>query len=472
MERTSSVAQWVGVAILFLAYGNAFVDRQILSLLVTPIRADLHINDTEFSLLIGFAFALFYALFGLPIGRWVDRGDRSIILAMGMALWSMFTCLCGLSRNFLHLFLCRMGVGVGEATVVPVTYSLLADYFPPERRGLALGLFGSGVYFGLGGAMLVGGALVGAFESLGTVEVPVLGTLHPWQNALLVVGLPGIALSLLALLLWEPRRQHRQKSPVDAQDRAPIVTAGEAGRYYRSAGAAIALHHLTVAFMAMVLYAVLAWAPEHFRRTFGLTPAHSGAWIGTVILVTGTLGVLAGGVASDRLVRRNVQAARLRVLLIASLVALPAAGLFAFGTNSTTALVGLGGIILCISTLTSVGAAGVQELWPATMRGLGAAVYQLVVNLLALSAGPSLVAVMMDYVFKDDQMLASALGVTLPLMLLVAALLAGMGLKSYAKVARRVEQTWMTNASTTSQAGGDCHIAVRPVALVEGERKR
>src|ERR1700722_17378824 len=159
MKRTS-VAQGAGVLILFLAYGNAFVDRQILSLLVAPIRADLRIADTGFSLLIGFAFALFYAFFGIPIGRWADRGDTAIILATGMALWSVFTGLCALSRTFLQLFLCRMGVGVGEATVVPVTCSLLADYFPPERRGLALGVFGAGVYFGLGGAMCIGGALV------------------------------------------------------------------------------------------------------------------------------------------------------------------------------------------------------------------------------------------------------------------------------------------------------------------------
>jgi MFS family permease len=437
MKRTSSVVQWAGVLTLFFAYGNAFVDRQILSLLVAPIRADLRITDTEFSLLIGFAFALFYALFGIPIGRWADRGDRSVILATGTALWSLFTCLCGLSRNFLQLFLFRMGIGVGEATVVPVTYSLLADYFPPERRGLALGLFGSGVYFGLGGAMLVGGALVASFESVGTIELPVLGTLHPWQIALLVVGLPGIPLSLLALLLAEPRRHNRVTSPVGAQNSPQIATDGEAWSYYRNAGLAILLHHLTVAFMAMALYAVLAWAPEHFRRTFGLTPAHSGPWIGTVIIVTGTLGVLAGGMASDLLVHRNIKSARLLVLLISSLLALPASWFFAFGTSSTTALIGLGGTILCVSTLTSVGAAGVQELLPATMRGLGAAVYQLVVNLLALSVGPALVAAVTDYVFKDDQKLASALGTTLPLMLLVAAFLAATGIRSYAKVAGR-----------------------------------
>jgi MFS family permease len=453
MKRTSTLRRWTGVFILFSAYGIAFVDRQILSLLVAPIRADLCITDTEFSLLIGFAFALFYALFGIPIGRWADKGDRSIILATGIALWSGFTCLCGLSHNFLQLFLSRMGVGAGEATVVPVTYSLLADYFPPERRGLALGLFGSGVYFGLGGGMIAGGMLVASFESVGTIELPVLGVLHTWQTALLLLGAPGVALSLCALLLSEPRRQSRRASHDGAPGGAIAATNGAAWKYYRRAGLGISLHHLTVAFMAMVLYAVLAWAPEHFRRTFGMTPAHTGARMGAVILAAGTLGVLAGGIISDHLVRLKVKAARMLILLIASLLALPASFLLAFGPNSTAALIGLGGTIFCISTLTSVGAAGVQELLPTTMRGLGAAVFQLVVNLLALSLGPALVAVVTEYVFKDEQRLGSALGVTLPLMLLFAAGLAGFGIKSYANAVECARS--LSTAKPASDALGE-----------------
>lgn len=432
MRYISSTVRWMGVLILLLAYGNAFVDRQILALLVAPIRADLQISDTQFSLLIGFAFAVFYSLFGIPIGRWTDRGDRPTILAAGMALWSLFTCLCGLSWNFLQLFISRMGVGVGEATVVPVAYSLLADYFTAERRGLALGCFGSGVYLGLGGAMLVGGLLVAKLETVGTIELSILGALHPWQTVLLIVGVPGIALSLLARLLAEPRRYSGVRGPIG--DRGPEQMATSAGAYYRRAALGISLHHLTVAFMAMVLYAVTAWGPEHFRRTFGLAPSHIGPWIGTIILAAGTVGVLAGGAGSDFLIRRNVKSARLVVLFIASLVALPFSCAFALGASSRVALVGLGGTILCISTLTSAGAAGVQELLPATLRGLGAAIFQLTVNLVALSMGPALVAFVTDYVFKDDQKLALALGATVPVMLMASAFLAGIGIKSYAKV--------------------------------------
>lgn len=434
MKRLSSLATWGSISILFVGYGNAFVDRQVLSLLVAPIRSDLNIGDTQFSLLHGLAFALFYASFGIPIGRWVDRGDRPVILAFGMVIWSAFTCLSAWSHNFAQLFLLRMGVGAGEATVVPVSYSLIAEYFPAEKRGLALGLFGSGVYFGLGGAMLVGGALVGFFEALGPVELPVGGTLRPWQVALLTVGAPGIALALLALLLPELRRGSRPTS-----DHEYRPSAQSAWRYYRAARTAISLHHLSVAFMAMALYALLAWAPEHFRRRFGFPPAESGAWIGITTIVSGTLGVILGGLVSDRLLRKEILSARPLTQMIASLVAIPSAVLFAFAHSRTAALLGFGGSVLCISTLTSVGAAGVQELMPSDMRGLGAAVYQLTVNLVALSIGPAAVAIFTDYMFADDQMLYESLGITVPVMLLAAAALAMFSLRPYsiaAQVAR------------------------------------
>src|SRR5579871_5255229 len=124
-----------------LVYASSFIDRQVMGLLVMPIRADLHISDFQFSLLTGLAFALFYAVLGLPIARWVDRGDRRIILSVGVVTWSIFTLLCGRAASFAALFLARTGVGVGEATLVPCTYSLLADYFPAQRRGVAMGIF-------------------------------------------------------------------------------------------------------------------------------------------------------------------------------------------------------------------------------------------------------------------------------------------------------------------------------------------
>lgn len=449
MQRVSRLAAWGGVVILFLGYCVAFIDRQILSLLVQPIRADLQISDTQFSLLHGFAFALFYAFCGLPIGRLVDRGNRALILVMGMALWSVFTCLCGLSRNFYQLFFFRMGVGAGEATVVPVTYSLIADYFPPERRGLALGLFGSGVYFGMGGSMMAGGALIGALESAGPVNLILLGELQPWQTALLVVGLPGIVLSLLALLLPEPRRGSQSFAGKDNVR----VPSRPAWNHYRSIGSAVVFHHLTAAFISVAMYAALAWTPEHFRRTFDVPLAQSALWAGAVILGCGSVGVIAGGMLSDRALKSGIAAARMKVLLAAAILAIPASLLLAFAPGPAISLIGLGGVTLFISMLTSVGAAGVQELMPADLRGFGAAVYQLTVNLVALTCGPISVAVLTDYVLTDDQKLYVALGVAMSVTLSIAVALAVAGLKPYARAAQLVQA--LPDAATPVPAHAD-----------------
>jgi MFS family permease len=425
------ISGWWAVALLLLVYALAYVDRQILSLLVGPIREDLAISDTQFSLLHGLSFALFYAVLGIPIGAQVDRGHRPRILAAGIALWSLFTCLCGLSGKYWQLFLCRTGVGVGEATVVPVTYSLLGDYFTPDRRGLAMGVFGSGVYIGMGIALLLGSALIGALEARGPTTLPYLGPIQPWQLALIYVGAPGLLLALGALALLEPRAApgaavHRSTPPPGA---APV--RGLMSAHYRRFAAAIACHHLTVTFMVMALYAALAWAPEHFRRSYDVDASTSGLMIGLVTIGAGTAGVIGGGRLSDLLVGRHVRSARILLLPLAALLAIPAALLFALAPSEHGALAGYAGTILCLSSLSSIGPAALQDLFPPHLRGRGAAVYQLVANLVGLGLGPTLVALGTDYVFGDDLQLALSLATMLPVMLLAAALTGLAGLTPF-----------------------------------------
>ena len=437
MLNGRGIGGWAAVLILSLIYAVAYVDRQILSLLVAPIRADLAISDTAFSLLHGLSFAVFYALFGIPIGWWVDRGNRPRILAAGIALWSLFTCLCGTSRSFLQLFLFRMGVGVGEATVVPVTYSLLGDYFPPERRGFAMGIFGSGIYFGMGAALLIGSAVVGAFEAAGPIDLPALGILRPWQLTMIAVGLPGLALALATLVLREPRRGPADTLAATAATHEDSP-APSRWAHYRASGAAIGMHHLAVTFMVMALYAILAWAPEHFRRSYELAAAESGLAIGVVVILSGTIGVIAGGAASDALVRRGRVSGRMLVLGAAALFAVPGSLLFALAPTSDAALAGMAVALVCLSALSSVGPAGLQDLVPARLRGFGGSIYQLVANLIGLGFGPTAVALITDYGFADDSRLAASLAIALPLMLAVAVMFALAGARPYARAAARV----------------------------------
>jgi MFS family permease len=151
---------WYVVGILTVAYVFSFIDRQILNLLVGPIRRDLQISDTEMSLLMGFSFAVFYTFFGIPLGRLADTRSRRALITGGIVLWSLMTAACGLARNFVHFLLLRMGVGVGEAALSPSAYSLIADYFPRENRATALSVYSMGIYIGSGLAYLLGGLVV------------------------------------------------------------------------------------------------------------------------------------------------------------------------------------------------------------------------------------------------------------------------------------------------------------------------
>lgn len=426
-------AAWAGVVILFLVYASSFIDRQISSLLVGPIRADLAISDTGFSLLHGFAFSLFYVVLGAPIGRLVDRADRRHVLSAGVAIWSLFTCLCGRATTFPALFFARMGVGVGEATVAPATYSLLADYFPPERRGLPMGVFGAGVYVGMGAALIIGGGLVQVLVAMGPVSLPLIGRVAPWQLAFLIAGAPGLPLCLAVLFICEPRRKARARRAT-----AAAAPQGALIVHWRENGRAIFAHHGATAFLAMALYAELAWAPEYFRRAHGLATGQSSITIGLLVLVFGTAGVLAGGFLSDRLLARGVISARMIVLAAAALCALPFASLFALAPSPVSGFVGFAGSMFFLAMLTICGPTGVQELNPPELRGVGAALFQFIVTLVGLGVGPTLVAVVSDGMKGDGTHLARALALTVPVMCCAAAGVAFAGRNAYTSAAQRV----------------------------------
>ena len=183
---------WVTVTILMLAYVLSFIDRQILNLLVGPIRRDLAISDTEMSLLMGFSFALFYTLCGIPLGRLADRTSRRGLIAAGVLVWSAMTAACGLARHYWHFLFARVGVGAGEAALSPAAYSLIADSFPPERRATAISVYSMGIYVGSGLAFLLGGVVIQFASAQGDMTLPLVGTIRPWQLIFLLLGVVGV----------------------------------------------------------------------------------------------------------------------------------------------------------------------------------------------------------------------------------------------------------------------------------------
>jgi len=407
---------WYVVGVLTLANVSAYVDRQILTLLVRPIKRDLVLSDSEVSLLGGLSFALFYTLLGFPIARLADQRSRRAIIAAGVAVWSVMTALCGAARSFAQLLLARVGVGVGEAALSPPAYSLIADYFPRERLGTAIGVYTMGVYLGVGLAQLIGGLVIAAVGGEELWRLPLLGAVRPWQVAFLVVAVPGVLLAFLMFTIREPRRG----APVPA-----AVSVGEVIGYLSSNARTVVPHHVGAALIALVNYGYGFWLPTFFERTYGWTASQAGYLLGAANLTFGIAGVSLAGRLADRWQERGMADAKIRVCLIAALglvicdVATPL-----MPTGSLAAL-WIFPLSFFASAPFGVAAAAVQEMVPARMRAQASAVYLFVISLLGLAAGPTAVALATDYLFRSEalvrySMVVVAIGGLAPAALLLS----------------------------------------------------
>lgn len=438
---------WYVVAILVVAYTFSFIDRQILSLLVGPMKRDLLISDFEMSLLQGFAFAIFYALVGLPIGRMVDSKNRVAIISIGILVWSAMTALCGVARSYWQLFLFRMGVGVGEAALSPAAYSMLADYFRPERMGFALGVYGMGVYIGAGLALIIGAqvvGIVGAADASATI-VPIIGEIYPWQIVFLVVGLPGI---LVALWMWtvkEPERRGHMRTETNAdgeETHAPLPLAEVVGFMWQNK-ATLASHHLCYALGAMMAYGVAAWIPTFLVRTHGWGVVDAGTYYGTIVMVFGTAGVVAGGWVGDKVTASGRANGRLLVMGLGCLAAAPFALTYPLVDNIPLLFVLLSFATFFSTFAIAPGAAAIPELMPNQMRGFASAFMIFVITLIGLGLGPSIIAATTDFIYQDEMMIRYSLAYPSTIMLCLGGLIGLAGLKPYLQSRKRV-LAWTT----------------------------
>lgn len=419
--RTGGVYPWYFLAVILAAYVLAFVDRQILNLLVEPIKRDLHLSDTQVSLLQGLAFALFLSLAALPIGRLVDTRRRITIVAVGIGFWSLATAACGLARGFPQLLVARIGVAVGES-VTPAGYSLIGDHFPPRRMGLAISLYQMGPYLG-GGLALLGGALLIRHTEGMSLALPVFGELHGWRLVFFLVGLPGVLLALLASTLREPART--------GAGRAAPPSPAEVGAYFRTNAWAILGLNLCTASAATMSYGFSAWAPSFLIRTFHMTPAQVGAVYGPVVLVCGVAGALTAGLVGDRVVARGVRTGRLAVIVAAVLLAVPCviAAVLAPTAGAALALIAPTSYLVAIGLATAP--AALQDITPPRMRGVQHAMGILAVNLVGLGLGPTAVALVTDYVLHDEAGLRYALLAVAPAALVLSALFGAASAPAY-----------------------------------------
>ena len=395
---------WTVVAILIATAVLSYTDRQVLSLLVDPIRGDMGISDTQISLLLGTAFAVIYGIAGIPLGYLADRISRRNLIFTGVSVWSLGTIACGFSHSFGEIFASRIVVGLGEAALSPAAISLISDYFPPSRRGTAVGFFLSGIAMGSGAAILIGGGVLHVIE-LGALAATPLAAYAPWRMVLLVIGGPGLLWALAILLIREPVRQ-------GAED-ASISGAVDGGAWRATPWVRVVPIYVVLAAASFVDNAVGAWAPTLLIREFARDPAQVGVELGLLLTVGFGGGVLIGGALADRAGARGGWPRKLRVCLYSGLLILPVSlmmnlpifGLVLAGVPLYFALSGI---------VTAVGFSAILDVVPNRSRGLAMSMSFFLNVALGAGLGPTAVAVAGAHVF------AAKAGLGPPLVLTVA----------------------------------------------------
>ncbi|MES2495467.1 MAG: MFS transporter [Pseudomonadota bacterium] len=416
---------WYVVTLCMIAYIFSFVDRQILALLIGPIQADLGISDTQFGLLHGLAFSLFYATMGIPVATMADRSSRPLIIAVGIAVWSAATMACGLARSFLSLFIARICVGAGEAALSPATYSLISNLFPKEKLGRAVAVYSLGSFLGSGIAFLAGGAVIAMVS--GTDSIAFIGMdFRPWQLAFLIVGAPGLLLSAIVFLTI--------KDPVPAAARVngtdhPRLKAVLAFLWRERA--IFLPHMLGFTFAAMALFALLGWSPAYLIRAHGLDAATAGFWLGIVVVVAGGGGVMTSGWIMDRMAGRGVHDAPFRTGIIGALGTMLPASALPFAPSFEAGLTLLGAALFFASFPMPPSTAVIQIIAPPAMRSRVAAIFLCSNSLIGLTLGSLLVGLFNDHLFSGSAAVASSLGIVTAGASIAAAGLLALGCRPY-----------------------------------------
>lgn len=404
--------------VLLLAYTLSFVDRQILGLLVQPIKKDLHLSDWMFSIVHGFAFAIFYTFVGIFLGRLADHWNRRNLIVIGMVVWVLATAAGGYVTGFASLFVARMFVGIGEAALSPAAYSMLADYFAPERRARAMSIYTSGVYIGSATAFIVGGLVIEATSQSGTLVFPLLGSFKPWQAAFIFVALPGIPLVLLMLTVREPvRRGMKEAGSTAHAGTAPAPDWRYVLRHKRAYFPLLLAPGLT----AMITFGVTAWLPATFIRQWGWTPGEIGPAYGVIILTFGIGGMLVSGFLADHLTARGKLVGSILISLVATSVLIVTGVALAFAPSAEVALVAVAVTTFFLGMPVALAPPILQAITPNQLRGQVTSIYLLLINLIGLGMGPFLVAFFTDFIFYDEQKVGLSLGLVSALAALLSA---------------------------------------------------
>lgn len=393
----SSSRAWGMVILLTIAYIFSFVDRYVLGLLIEPIKADLELSDFQIGLLLGPAFAIFYATIGLPLGWLADKKRRTWIVAAGVALWSAATVASGMAKNFGHMFLARMSIGVGEATLSPCAMSMISDSFPKHRRARPIAFYTMALSLGSGIAGLISAGVLKWAKSVDQIVLPGFGAVEPWQFTFIVVGLPGLVLALLILGIKEPLRQPIEKDPDAAEGDNLISMLKHVRKEWK----------LFFPFLAMFCYMTIiaysqGWGASMFKRTWGWEAYQYATYNAMATLIMGPLAVNFAGWLSDKWTTAGIKDAPVRIAQIGIVIMIITGVMFPLMPSPFMSIFVIGFNTAGIAMVSAVGITALLNISPARMRAQIVAFYYMCISLAGLFIGPTMIATLNDFVFGEQ----------------------------------------------------------------------
>ena len=398
-ELASPARAWGIVLLLGAILAVGMADRVILSTLIGPIKADLHLTDAAFGLVQGTAVAIFYVVFAFPIGWMADRYDRRWILFSGIVVWSLAAASCGLVGSFAGLFAARCLVGAGEAVIGPAGYPMIASLVDRRRMPLAMTTLYLGGTFGLSLGQVIGGSLFGWLSRAGTAALPLVNGLAPWRTVFLLTGLPGLVLAALTLL-----------APRDRTTAARVrATNGGFAAFFRDHRRFYLLHNIGMGLQQAAIVSAILWNGAYMGRTFGWSPAWIGAVFGTLVLVTSTVAVVGHGWVVGREFERGRRDFHLRWQLSMSLLAAPFWAVGYLWHSPVAACAGFGLANLLTGGSIVVAPTALQIATPPDLRGRISALYVVLATLIGTAVGPSLVGFATDWLLHDERKVGVAL---------------------------------------------------------------
>jgi MFS family permease len=409
----SAGVAWYGLFCLLLLYFMYFVDRNILTLLVGPVRRDLGINDSQIGLLNGYSFSLLNGLMAIPFGWYADRRSRKAVLVFGVVLWGCSTVASGFTTTFTQLMLTRMGLGLGEAALAPAAFSLISDYFPKAQRGTAVGIYGIGGFGGIGLSYLIGGAVLASFRGVDVVDLPFIGSTSLWHGAFIAVGFITLLLGLLTCTVREPPR-------IDSLQKA-TTSAGDVTFFAHMREHWPAFWLVIGAYTCLGILAIgwFAWLPTYFIREFKMVPIAAGIQVGWTTTIAGVTGAVFGGYIADRFMKRGTHGGKVLNLAIMFLAWIPCALGIWLSNSPTLSLVW----VFIFTFADGIGFMQygniMQEMFPAHLRARSVAAWGVCSALFSYGVGPLMFGLSTDFVFHGDHGLRNAIGlVSLPIIII------------------------------------------------------